>query len=83
MSACNVEDLLITCCHISAKEIAGKLGALDMHQVFHQPHLPNCTASLTYKYIVPVVLKVVMKDKYNLAIYLYLFHINCHCLKFG
>ena len=66
--AYNVEDLLITRHHISAKEVVGKLGTLDMHQAFHQPHLPNCTASLTSKCIVPVVLKVVMKDKYNLPV---------------
>lgn len=66
--AYNVKDLLITHGSISGNELADKLDLLDIHQAFHQPHLPNCTAKLTSKCIVPVVLKVVMKDKYNLPV---------------
>ena len=64
--AYDVNDLSIT--HGDIAEFTSKLGLVTVHQAFHQPHLPNCTAQLASKCIVPVVLKVVMKDKYNLPV---------------
>ena len=66
--AYNVNDLLIAHGDISANNFVDKLSSLNIHQAFHQPHLPNCTANLTCACIVPVVVKVVMKDKYNLPV---------------
>lgn len=64
--AYDVNDLLIT--HGDINDFISKLDLVSVHQAFHQPHLPNCTARLVSKCIVPVVLKVVMKDKYNLPV---------------
>ena len=64
--AYDVNDLLIT--HGDINDFISKLDLVSVHQAFHQPHLPNCTVQLESKCIVPVVLKVVMKDKYNLPV---------------
>ena len=66
--AYNVNDLLITRGDLSASNFASKFSSLSIHQAFHQPYLPNCTAYLTCACIVPVVVKVEMKDKYKLPV---------------
>jgi len=63
--AYDVNDLLVT--H-GTHGFADKLNSLTIHQAFHQPDLPNCTVELTSLCIVPVVVKVVLKDKYKLLV---------------
>ena len=66
--AYNVNDLSITRGDVRASNVASKLDSLSVHQAFHQPYLPNCTACLMCACIVPVVVKVEIKDKYKLPV---------------
>ena len=41
---------------------------LSPHQLFHYPHLPNCSIKLLSKNLALVKVKVALKDKYGFFI---------------
>ena len=64
--AYDTEDIVISRGSLDLDDLTQKL--LSLHEIFHNPHVPNCSVELLSKSLELVKVKVTLKDKYGLLV---------------
>ena len=64
--AYNTEDIVISRGSLNLDDLTQKL--LSLHEIFHDPHISECSVELLSKSLELVKVKVTLKDKYGLLV---------------